>query len=130
MAYIELSAQKGKIEANINGAKLLFKSSGAESDSGHWPIEYVLAALGSCFSGSLFAYAKNKNYPLEKVILKIKGDLGSAPSRVQSIQMDIEIIGNLTLEEKDRLIKAGERACTVMNTLRDGVEKIETKLVS
>jgi len=130
MAYIELSAQKGKIEADIKGEKILFKSSGADSDSGHWPTEYVLAALGSCFSGSLFAYAKNKNYLLEKVILKIKGDLGSAPSRIQSIDVNVEIIGNLTLEEKERLIQAGERACTVMNTLRGGVEKIETHLMS
>ncbi|QPM68287.1 OsmC family protein [Atribacter laminatus] len=130
MAYIELSAQKGKIEADIKGEKIKFKSSGADSDSGHWPTEYILAALGSCLSGSLFAYAKNKNYPLEKVILKIKGDLGSAPSRIQSIYVNIDIIGNLTLEEKERLIKAGERACTVMNTLRGGVEKIETHLMS
>ncbi len=129
MAYVELFAQKGKIEADIQGEKVSFKSSGAESETGHWPTEYVLAALGSCFSGTLFAYAKNKNYPLEKVNLKIKGDLGSAPSRIQSIVMEIEFIGNLTNEEKERLMKAGDRACTVMNTLRGGVEKVETKLV-
>jgi uncharacterized OsmC-like protein len=82
------------------------------------------------FKKSYICITKNKNYPLEKVILKIKGDLGSAPSRIQSIDVNVEIIGNLTLEEKERLIQAGERACTVMNTLRGGVEKIETHLMS
>ncbi|MCX6090934.1 MAG: OsmC family protein [Atribacterota bacterium] len=129
MAYVELVAQKGKIEADIQGEKILFKSSGVESDAGHWPTEYVLAALGSCFSGTVFAYAKNKNYPLEKVAIKMKGELGSAPSRIQKIDMAVELIGNLTLEEKERIIKTGERACTVMNTLRNGVEDLQARLL-
>lgn len=128
MAYVELVAQKGKIEAKIGDDIIAFKSSGAESEKGHWPTEYVLAALGSCFSGTVFSYAKTKNLPLEKVILRIQGELGEAPSRIQKIHLETEFQGNLTYEEKERLLKVGERACTVMNTLRGGVEEITNTL--
>jgi putative redox protein len=128
MAYVELLAQKGKVEAKIENDVVTFKSSGAESEAGHWPTEYVLAALGSCFAGTVFAYAKTKNLPLEKVIIRLKGELGEAPSRIQKIHLETELQGNLTHEEKERLLKVGERACTVMNTLRGGVEEITNTL--
>ncbi len=128
MAYVELTAQKGKIEARIGETTIPFKSSGAESETGHWPTEYILAALGSCFAGTAFAYAKTKNFPLEKVITRIKGELADAPSRIARIEMEVEMEGNLTPKERERILKAAERACTVMNTLRQGVEQIETRL--
>ncbi|MBP9015144.1 MAG: OsmC family protein [Candidatus Atribacteria bacterium] len=128
MAQVELIAQRGKIEAHIGTETVLFKSKGAESEVGHWPVEYLLAALGSCFAGTVFAYAQTKNFPLEKIVSRISGELGSSPSRVQKIEMEVELIGNLTYEEKERILKAGEKGCTVMNTLRGGVEEIVTKL--
>jgi len=128
MAQVELIAQRGKIEAHIGTETVLFKSKGAESEVGHWPVEYLLAALGSCFAGTVFAYAQTKNFPLEKIVSRISGELGSSPSRVQKIKMEVELIGNLTYEEKERILKAGEKGCTVMNTLRGGVEEIVTKL--
>lgn len=128
MAYVELISEKGSIQAKIGDDILHFKSSGAESETGHWPIEYLLAALGSCFSGTAFAYAKTKNFPLEKVIARIKGEVISSPSRIKSIEMEVEFKGNLTTQEKERLLKAAERACTIMNTLKNGVEEIQTKI--
>lgn len=130
MAYVELTAQKGQVEAKIGNDIIAFKSSGAESEQGHWPTEYVLAALGSCFSGTVFSYAKTKNLPLEKVIVRIRGELGETPSRIQKIHLETEFEGNLTYEEKERLLKVGERACTIMNTLRGGVEEITSTLRS
>ena len=128
MAYVELIAQKGKVEARIGETTVSFKSSGAESETGHWPTEYILAALGSCFAGTAFAYAKTKNFPLEKIIARIKGELADAPSRIARTEMEVEMEGNLTPKERERILKAAERACTVMNTLRQGVEEIQAKL--
>lgn len=128
MAHVELVAQQGKIEARIGEDTILFKSSGAESTSGHWPTEYVLAALGSCFSGTVFSYAKTKGLPLEKVIARIEGEVVSTPSRIANIAMEVELIGSLTRAEREQLLAVGERACTVMNTLRRGVETITTRL--
>lgn len=129
MAHVELVAQRGKIEAKIGEDAILFKSSGAESETGHWPTEYILAALGSCFSGTVFSYAKTKDFPLEKVVVRLKGEVAQAPSRISSIAMEVELVGNLTRAEKERLLAAGERACTVMNTLKKGVENITTTLL-
>lgn len=128
MARVELVAQRGKIEARIGEDIVPFKSSGAESETGHWPTEYILAALGSCFAGTVFSYARTKNLPLEKVIVSLEGEVTSSPSRISSITMDVEFLGNLTRSEKERLLTAGERACTVMNTLKRGVENITARL--
>lgn len=128
MTHVELIAQRGKIEAHIGDDVVLFKSSGAESEAGHWPTEYILAALGSCFAGTVFSYAKTKNLPLEKVLISLEGEVASAPSRIARITMEVELVGNLTRDERERLLTAGERACTVMNTLRGGVETITTRL--
>lgn len=128
MARVALVAQRGKIEAHIGEDTVFFKSSGAESEVGHWPTEYILAALGSCFAGTVFAYAKTKDLPLEKVIIALEGEVASAPSRIARITMEVELVGNLTHAEKERLLTAGERACTVMNTLKGGVENIVTRL--
>lgn len=128
MAYVELISEKGSIQAKIGDDILHFKSSGAESEAGHWPTEYVLAALGSCLSGTAFAYAKTKNFPLEKVVARIKGEVAPSPSRIKKIEIEVEFEGNLTAQEKERLLKAAERACTIMNTLKTGVEEIQTKV--
>lgn len=128
MARVELIAQRGKIEARIGEDVVPFKSSGAESDIGHWPTEYILAALGSCFAGTVFSYAKTKNLPLEQVVVHLEGEIASTPSRISSITMEVELVGNLTRSEKEQLLIAGERACTVMNTLKGGVETITTRL--
>ncbi|MEN3202270.1 MAG: OsmC family protein [Atribacterota bacterium] len=128
MARVELIAQRGRVEARIGEDTIFFRSSGAESEVGHWPTEYILAALGSCFAGTVFAYAKTKNFPLEKVTISLEGELASAPSRIARITMEVEFTGNLTREEKERLLTAGERACTVMNTLKGGVEDVKTLL--
>ncbi len=128
MARVELVAQRGKIEARIGEDVVPFKSSGAESEIGHWPTEYILAALGSCFAGTVFSYARTKNLPLEKVIVSLEGEVTPSPSRISSITMDVEFLGNLTRSEKERLLTAGERACTVMNTLKRGVENITARL--
>lgn len=128
MARVALVAQRGKIEARIGEDTVLFKSSGAESEAGHWPTEYILAALGSCFAGTVFAYARTKDLPLEQVIISLEGEVASAPSRIARITMEVELVGNLTHVEKERLLTAGERACTIMNTLKGGVENIVTRL--
>uniref|UniRef100_A0A7V3YKD1 OsmC family peroxiredoxin n=1 Tax=Candidatus Caldatribacterium californiense TaxID=1454726 RepID=A0A7V3YKD1_9BACT len=128
MARVELTAQRGKIEARIGEDTVFFKSSGAESEVGHWPTEYILAALGSCFSGTVFSYARTKGLPLEKVMVALEGEVASGPSRIASITMEVEFLGNLTRAEKEQLLAVGERACTVMNTLKRGVETITTRL--
>lgn len=130
MALVELVAQKGSVKAKIGEDKVAFRSSGAESSEGHRPTEYILAALGSCFAGTAFSYAKTKNFPLEKVILRIQGEHGESPSRIRKIHLETELQGNLTYEEKERILRVAEKACTVMNTLRGGVEEITNTLIS
>lgn len=130
MALVELVAQKGSVEAKIGDEKVAFRSSGAESSQGHSPTEYILAALGSCFAGTAFSYVKTKNFPLEKVILRIQGEKGRSPSHIQKIHLETELQGNLTYEEKERILQVAEKACTVMNTLRGGVEEITNTLMS
>ncbi len=128
MATIILRAVKGKIEADIKGEIIAFKSGGAESPTGHWPTEYIVASLGSCLAGTAFEYARTKKFSLEKVTARIGWETASSPARIRHISMTVTLEGKLTQEEKERILIASERACLVMNTLRSGVEEIETTL--
>ncbi len=128
MATIILEAVKGRITADIKGEAVSFKSGGAESSTGYWPTEYIIASLGSCLAGTAFEYARTKKYPLEKVTARISWETASSPARIRQIAMVVTIEGDVTHEEKERILLASERACLVMNTLRLGVEEIETTL--
>ncbi|HSV32424.1 MAG TPA: OsmC family protein [Atribacteraceae bacterium] len=126
MAQVILTAEEGRIAARIGDSTILFKSSGAESQTGHWPTQYIAAALGSCFAGTAFKYAATKNFSLTKVTIFLSWHLASAPARIGGIEMQVTLEGDLSESEKDRIVQASERACLVMNTLRRGVDEIKT----
>ena len=91
------------------------------TDKGLSPNDFLLSSLGSCTSITLRMYARLKKIPLDKIIIKLNR------SETGEIDRKIELIGNLTDEQKTRLFEISNR-CPIHKALTNTV-KINSKLV-
>jgi len=94
-------------------------------DEGYSPYELLLASLGSCTAMTLQLYARRKQWPLEAVKVRLEfdriheqdsEDCESPTSRIDRIQRDFWLEGNLTAEQKQRLLEIASR-CPVHRTI-------------
>ncbi len=100
------------------------------TDRGPSPYEYLLAALGACTSMTLQMYARHKKLPLDKAVVrlthsKIHADdcdhCEAANGKIDRMEREIELFGNLDDEQRQRLLEIAER-CPVHKTLHSEVD--------
>ena len=100
------------------------------SGAGPTPYEYMLAAIGSCTAMTVRMYAGRKQWPLERITVKvrdtpahIKDSVDCETSEVgpRSIDRIVEIVGQLTDEQRKRLLYIADR-CPVKQTLERGIQ--------
>jgi uncharacterized OsmC-like protein len=105
-------------------------------DEGYSPYELLLASLGSCTAMTLQLYARRKQWPLERVKVRLEFDRvhekdsedSEAPAaRIDRIQRDFWLDGNLTDEQRTRLLEIAGR-CPVHRTIT-GNPRILDRLV-
>jgi len=91
------------------------------TDKGLSPNDFLLSSLGSCTSITLRMYARLKKIPLEKIIITL--------NRGENDEIDrkIELTGNLTSEQKNRLFEISNK-CPIHKVLTNSV-KINSKLI-
>jgi len=95
-------------------------------DAGPDPYTLLLAALGSCLSMTTTLYARRKAWPLERVIVRLRGERTHARDCVECtrttegyvhrIQRAVSFEGDLTDEQRARLQEIAHK-CPVHRTL-------------
>ena len=82
-------------------------------DAGPAPHELLLAALASCTSITIRAYAAHKQLPLRRVDVRVRGRHDDG---VFVIEKDVRLDGDLDAAQRARMLEIGGR-CPVARTL-------------
>jgi len=105
------------------------------NDFGPSPYELLSASLASCKAMTMHMYARRKKWDLQEAQVHISHsrryaedctDCENADKRIEHFDCTIELEGNLTEEQRQRILEISKR-CPVHKTLQSTV-KIESKL--
>ncbi len=106
------------------------------TDTGPGPYQYLLAALGACTAMTLRMYARQKQWPLEKVTVRLAhakihavdcAECETKEGKIDRIQLSLDLAGPLDGPQRQRLLEIADR-CPVHRTLTSEIV-IQTKLV-
>lgn len=106
------------------------------ADSGPSPYEYLMAGLGACTAMTVRMYAVRKSLNLDRVSVTLRHDKIHArdceecetrEGRIDRIERDIRLEGDLSDENKQRLMEIADR-CPVHRTLHSEID-IRSRMV-
>ena len=119
----------GPLQQKLNTGDLHFVSDAYPASGGNGtgptPHEYLGAALAACTSMTLKMYAGRKSINLENAIVTV--DIQRL-NDVETFNREIQLHGNLSAEEKDRLMEIANK-CPIHKALVGEIQ-IKTQLVN
>lgn len=95
------------------------------TDSGPTPYDLFLASLGACKAVTMRSYAIRKGIPLKGITMSLKHthiyaedckDCETKAGRICKIDVEMNLFGNITPEQKQRLLEIAEK-CPVQKTI-------------
>ena len=129
MRKVESQFGEGPLQQKLSTGDLHFFSDAEISKGGNGtgpsPHEYLGAALAACTSMTLKMYASRKAMSLENAIVIV--DIERVDD-VEKFTRDIQLIGNLSAEEEERLIEIANK-CPIHKALAGQIQ-IKTQLVN
>ena len=129
MRKVESQFGEGPLQQKLSTGDLHFLSDAevikGGSGTGPSPHEYLGAALAACTSMTLKMYASRKAINLENAIVTV--DIERSDD-IEKFTRDIQLIGNLSAEEKERLMEIADK-CPIHKALAGQIQ-IKTQPVS
>jgi putative redox protein len=120
---------EGPLQQKLTAGDLHFLSDAEVSKGGGGtgpsPHEYLGAALAACTSMTLKMYATHKAMNLENAIVTV--DIERSDD-IEKFTRDIQLVGNLSAEEKERLIGIANK-CPIHKALAGQIQ-IKTQLIN
>lgn len=101
------------------------------NDSGLDPKEIALGGLGACTAMTILSRAAKKKWDIKSIVVKVtasrKSDPNDAKKKIEVVDEEIEVTGNLSQQELDD-IKAVAEECPVYGLLVND-KQFSTKVV-
>ncbi|MBU3627724.1 OsmC family protein [Polynucleobacter sp. AP-Reno-20A-A9] len=120
---------QGPLQQKLTAGDLHFLSdaevSKGGSGAGPSPHEYLGAALAACTSMTLKMYAGRKEMKLDNAIVTVNIE---RHDDIETFSRDIQLQGNLSAEEKERLLEIAQK-CPIHKALAGQIQ-IKTQLVN
>ena len=120
---------QGPLQQKLTAGDLHFLSdaevSKGGSGTGPSPHEYLGAALAACTSMTLKMYAGRKEMKLDNAIVTVDIE---RHDDVETFSREIQLQGNLSAEEKERLLEIADK-CPIHKALAGQIQ-IKTQLVN
>lgn len=105
---------------NVTGAEAALLADVPRGDGGSGDafgsVELLLAALGTCMTGTMLGFAKNEAIPVGEVSVRLQAVLADNPGRVERIEVTMTIPGAVTSRQLASLHRVAER-CKIHTTL-------------
>jgi len=134
-ASTERGGLRTELQAAGHGLIADEPASAGGTGAGPSPYDYLAAALGACTTMTLRMYADQKGWPLEAATARVRHakiharDCESCETqqgRVDRLDREIELEGELTAEQRERLLEIADK-CPVHRTLHSEIV-VETHL--
>lgn len=80
-------------------------------------VELLLAALGTCMTGTMLGFAENQGVAVGDVSVSLRAVMAESPSRIERIEVTMRIPGGVTQRQLASLRRVAQR-CKIHTTLQ------------